>query len=164
MVVTFKTINKVQFPVYELPSSNWYVTDGLLYLEDKILDDKNMAGETLGQRRIQSPHKNILPIKNQIKNIRGLLKTNCKSFIDSKGMPFIYEKTEFCKLKYYRIKNISKKDTFSLLWLKDVKQPFVIPRPPEDNIQYAGLLHFGELPWILYNYSENKEKPTRRKV
>lgn len=165
MVVTYKNINKIRFPVYELPSGNWQKTDGLLFIDDKIVDDTNMRGDTIGMRRLQTPHhKKLLPIKHQIDSLRGILKTDCKHFIDSHGIPFIYEKSQFCKLKYYRIKTVQQKDTASILKLFGVKQPFIIPRPPGEDMRYAGVLHFGELPWVLYEYSEDRREDTRRKV
>ena len=164
MVIRYKNIGKVQFPVYELPSGNWNRQDGLLFLDGKIVDDKNMPGDTIGIRRIQTPHKNLMKLNRQLDSIRGILKSNSKHFIDSYGVPFIYEKSEFSALKYYRIKKISKKDTASLIWLDGVKNCFVVPRPPPDETRYAGVLHYGNLPWILYEYSETKNKDTRRKV
>ena len=50
--------------------------DGLLFLDDKILDDKNMKGDNLGIRRLQTPHKNLYPIKNQIDELIGIIKSN----------------------------------------------------------------------------------------
>lgn len=165
MVVTYRSTNKIRFPVYELPSGNWQKTDGLLFLDGKILDDANMSGDTLGMRRLQTPHyKQLHPLKHQIDNLRGILKTKCKHFIDSNGHAFIYEKTEFCKLKYYRIDEVKQKETASILKLVGVKNPFIIPRPPAEEMRYAGVLHFGELPWVLYEYSEDRREDTRRKV
>ena len=100
MVIQYKNINKVRFPVYVLSSGNWDRRDGLLFLDTQIVDDKNMDGDTLGIRRLQTPHKNLYPLKHQIDNFRGLVKSKDKHFIDTNGIPFIYEKTEFCKLKY----------------------------------------------------------------
>jgi hypothetical protein len=164
MVIHFKHINKVCFPVYALPSGNWHSQDGLLFLDGLILDDKNMPGDTLGIRRLQSPHKNIHPLKHQIDNFRGMIKSRDSHFIDTNGRPFIYEKTQFCKLKYYKIKSVKQKEVASVLWLHGVTSPFVIPRPPASQSQYAGVLHYGALPWILYEYSEEPKKDTRRKV
>lgn len=164
MVITYKNINKVRFPVYELTSSNWERSDGLLFLDGLIVDDTNMSGDTLGIRRLQTPHKNLHPLKHQIDNLRGIIKSKCKIFIDTNGIPFIYEKSQFCSLKYYRIKSVDRKETLSLLKLHGVKQPFIIPRPPAEDMRYAGVLHFGPLPWVLYEYSEDRREDTRRKV
>ena len=164
MIIQYKGINKIKFPVYELPSGNWSRQDNLLFIDGQIVDDKNQIGDTLGLRRIQTPHKNIMPLKNQIDTFRGVIKSDRKHFIDTNGMPFIYEKTEFSKLKYYRIKDIVQKDTCSLLKLDKVKNPFIIPRPPHVDMKYAGVLHYNGLPWVLYDYAEEKLKDTRRRI
>ena len=98
MVIQYKSINKIRFPVYAMPSGNWYRQDGLLFLDDKILDDRNMGGDTLGIRRLQTPYKNLQELHHQLDNFRGILKSRSKYFVDSYGIPFIYEKSEFCKL------------------------------------------------------------------
>ena len=164
MVVSYKTSNKIKFPVYLLASSNWMRQDGLLFLDGEIVDDRNMSGDTLGIRRIQTPHKNLHKLNKQVNDFRGLVKSNHKTFIDTNGTTFIYEKTEFCKLKYYRIKSITKKEICCLLYLQGIKRPFIIPRPPAEEVAYAGVIHYHNIPWILYNYSETKLKDTRRKV
>lgn len=164
MVITYKTIPKVVFPVFILPSGNWYERDGLLYLDRRVIDDRNMTGETIGKRRMQTPMKNLMPIRGSLENLTGIIKQTSKTFIDTKGIPFIYEKTRSCPLKYYRIKRVERKETASVLWLKGVKFPFKVPRPPTSELQWAGLLHLGDRPWLLYEYSEEKLSDTRRKV
>tara|TARA_B000000557_G_scaffold93020_1_gene75174 strand:+ start:248 stop:742 length:495 start_codon:yes stop_codon:yes gene_type:complete len=164
MAITYKDIGLVTFPVYALPSGNWYGQDGLLFLDDKILDDKNMRGKSLGIRRLQTPHKNLFPIKHKIRDLTGLVKSSKKHFIDSNGAPFEYEKTEFLKLCYYKINKIDNLTKVSRLHLSNVKKPFIVPRPPPPEIKYAGVLHSGIRPWLLYDYSETKLKATRRKV
>ena len=110
----------------------------------------------------------IWPIKNNVLTLINtswvILKQSLKTFIDSNGTPFIYEKTLLCKLKYYKIRKVEQKDVASLIWCKDIKHPFTVPRPPEQGMTWAGVLHFHGLPWILYEYSEEKKKDTRRKV
>jgi len=164
MLISYKSINKIRFPVYEIPNSNWSRADGLLFLDGIIVDDLNQKGDTLGIRRLQTPHKNLLPLKVQIDTFRGIIKNNNKCFIDSNGIPFIYEKTEFCKLKYYKIKDVVPKESCSHLKLDGLKNSFVIPRPPPMGLTYAGVIHWKGLPWILYDYAEEKQKNTRRKV
>jgi len=164
MVITYKSIRRIRFPVFILPSNNWEERDGLLYLDNRIVDDRNMSGETIGLRRIQTPMEDLMPIRGSIDSLIGVLKHSDKSFIDTKGTPFIYEKTRSCPLKYYRIKKIERKDTASILWLKGINFPFKVPRPPTSDLRWAGLLHLGDRPWLLYEYSEEKLSDTRRKV
>jgi hypothetical protein len=164
MVITYKTVSKLKFPVFLLSSSNWHLADGLLFLDEKLLDDRNMPGDTLGIRRAQSPHREQYPLKRAVFNHNGLLKQYTKCFIDSNGAPFIYEKTKSMPLKYLRIKKVIKKEVASLLWVEGCSHPFTIPRPPEQGMNWAGILHLHGLPWMLYEYSETKQKNTHRKV
>ena len=56
------------------------------------------------------------------------------------------------------------RDTHCLLWLRGVNSPFSVPRPPEVDMLFAGVLLLHGLPWILYEYSEEPKKTTWRKV
>lgn len=164
MVITYSKVNKIKFPVYVIPSGNWEKTDGLLFLEGELVDDKNMPGATLGIRRMQTPYKNLMRLSKQLNSHIGILKQKTKTFIDSNGTPFIYEKTKVCRLSYYKIKRIDRKEVATVLWIENIPAPFTVPRPPEDGMLWAGILSFHGLPWILYEYSEVKKPDTRRKV
>lgn len=164
MIVTYKTLDKVTFPIFILPSSNWESTDGLLYLEGELVDDRNMPGTTLGQRRLQTPHKGLMTLRKSINSLVGILKQEHYYFIDSNGFPFIYQKTDRLQLRYRKIRKIDKKTTASILWVEGWKVPFTIPRPPDLSMQWAGLLLVKGFPWIIYEYSETRKKNTWRKV
>lgn len=164
MVITYKTIKKVKFPVFILPSGNWYERDGLLYIDNRLIDDRNMSGKTLGKRRIQTPMNNLMPLRKSLGSHIGIVKQSSKHFIDAEGKPFIYEKTKSCALKYYKIKDVERKGTASVLKVKGVNFPFKVPRPPTSGILWAGVLHLGDKPWLLYEYSSEKLPDTRRKV
>jgi hypothetical protein len=164
MVITYKNLHKLVFPVFLLESGNWDTSDGLLFIDGEVLDDKNQTGKTLGARRVQTPHKNLCILKRMVSNPNGLIKQRTKYFIDNAGRPFIYEKTLMLPLKYLKINKVVKKDTAALIWVKGHNSPFTIPRPPETGYTWAGLLHVKGLPWMLYEYSEKKLKDTRRKV
>ena len=163
MIITYKKLKNIQFPVYLLPHENWSFSDGLMFLEGKVVDDRNQGAETIGRRRLFTPH-DLFPLKNSVDSIKGLLKQTVKTFIDTSGRPFIYEKTKRCDLKYFNIKKKELRDTYTLLWLHGVNTPFSVPRPPEPGIFFAGVLLLHGLPWILYEYSEHPKKTTWRKV
>ena len=163
MIITYKKLKNIQFPVYLLPHENWSFSDGLMFLEGKVVDDRNQGAETIGRRRLFTPH-DLFPLKNSVDSIQGLLKQTVKTFIDTSGRPFIYEKTKSCDLKYFNIKKKELRDTYTLLWLHGVNTPFSVPRPPEPGIFFAGVLLLHGLPWILYEYSEHPKKTTWRKV
>ena len=165
MVITWNKLHKIEFPIFALPSSNWEEQDGLLYIDNRVVDDKNMSGKTLGRRRLQSPIKDLLPLRGSIAAPVSLIRqSKIKTFIDNAGTPFIYEKTTWSSLKYYKIRKVERKDVASVLWLKGISFPFKVPRPPEESLTWAGVLHVGDIPWILYEYSETKQADTRRKV
>lgn len=164
MVVTYKQLPKIRFPVYKLPSNNWDYVSGLLYVDGKLFDDTNMPGDTLGLRRLQTPKRELERLNRKIDSLTGILKQTSNCFIDTNGTPFIYVKTITCELKYYKIKRVDRKGVACVLWVEGVKSPFTIPRPPSEGMHYAGILHLKGLPWVLYEYSEERKKDTRRKV
>ena len=49
----------ITFPVFTIHTDDVVLSDGLLWIENKVLDDTNMKGETLGMRRLQSPMNSI---------------------------------------------------------------------------------------------------------
>ena len=104
MIYTYKSLLKLDFPLYILPHDNWSFADGLLFLDGQIVDDRNMEGSTLGKRRLQTAFRDLYPLRSQIVSFQGMLKQNVKTFIDSQGRPFIYEKTIRCILRYYKIR------------------------------------------------------------
>ena len=88
------TIEDIVFPIFVIHSENVDEIDGILWLDDQVLDDKNMSGETLGLRRIQSPMKSIYPLKYMIEDEIGLMKHRGNTFIDNEGKVINYEKTK----------------------------------------------------------------------
>jgi len=164
MVIGYKNLHKLVFPVFLLDSGNWDASDGLLYLNGLLLDDKNQSGKTLGARRVQTPHGGLYELKKMVSSPNGLLKQSTKYFIDNAGRPFIYEKSLMLPLKYLKINKVVRKDTAALIWVKGHNAPFTVPRPPEVGYTWAGVLHLRRIPWMLYEYSEKKLKDTRRKV
>ena len=63
-----------------------------------------------------------------------------------------------------KIKKVERKSYATLIWVKGHNAPFTVPRPPEDGNTWAGVLHLYGIPWMLYEYSDEKLKDTRRKV
>ena len=107
MVITYRTLHNIQFPVFLLYSNEWEYADGLLFVEGQVIDDTNMPGSTMGIRRLQTPQPDLYPLKKAIQNHNGILKQTTKCFIDNNGKPFIYQKTKFANLKYLKINNTS---------------------------------------------------------
>ena len=66
MVLTYKDIQRILFPVFSLPSSNIILSDGILYIDNYIIDDRNMEAETLGLRRLKTPMKPLYKLNKAI--------------------------------------------------------------------------------------------------
>lgn len=164
MIITYRDIERITFPVFNLPNGNWQLLDGLLFLDDLILDDKNMGGDSLGKRRLQTPHENLFILKKSLDSHIGLIKSRDKHFIDTNGTLFIYEKTKMCPVKYHSIRSIERKGAASLLSLNGIKTNFIIPRPPPSDCSWAGVLYIYNMPWMLFSYSTEKLKDSRKKV
>lgn len=164
MLVTYRSLHKVAFPVYLIYTDNWDLADGLLFLDNMCVDDTNQAGKTIGIRRMQTSYPTLYPLKKAITTPVGILKQNTRFFIDTNGVPFIYEKTKVLTLKYLKIKKVVHKKSASLITVWGYRVPFTVPRPPSLEYKWAGILHLRDIPWMLYEYSETKLKDVKRKV
>jgi hypothetical protein len=153
----------IKYPVYvihEEPEEQ----DNLLWLNDQVIDDRNMLGETLGIRRLQTPMKSIYPLKYQCDDEVAMLKHRGKHFVDSNGCYFYNEKLDTAPLKYHKIKKIIKKDVATVVWIKDVPFPFAIARPPRVEQTWAGILYKKGLPYAIWEFAEERKKDTWRKI
>jgi len=164
MIKTFKDFHNLQFPLFVLPSDDRWIQDGVLFIQNQVVDERNMPGKTLGTRRLQCGRKDLLPLNKAIMGIPDLIHARTKFFIDNYGRPFIYMKEETVKLKCYRIKRIDRKEVASLLWLYDWPSPFTIARPPSGSPEWVRFLHYKGAPWIIYDYVRQPVKDTHRRV
>ena len=64
----------LRFPLFVIHSDNVDLIDGIIWLDDQVLDDKNMEGGSIGLRRIQSPMQSIYPLRYMIEDITGLMR------------------------------------------------------------------------------------------
>lgn len=162
----FNNLKNVAFPVFGLATDEFVYRDGLLMHEHtlKVLDDKNQPGDTLGLRRLQSPHK-LYKLSRSFPDFGALLFNDRKPFyIDNRGRAFEYQKTFYTKIKYLKILKILKKDIASVLVLEGVHSPLVVQRPPPLGADYAGVLFLRHLPWDVVHYAENKLPNMTKKV
>ena len=101
MVITYNRHNQIKFPVYPLGSSNWDSTDGLVFIDNLILDDRNMTGDTLGKRRLQTPHKGLYQLKRSIETFVGGIAEHLEQM----------QTTLFEKAKAYRDSRVHRLET-----------------------------------------------------
>ncbi len=158
------TVDDIEFPIYVIHSDNVEEIDGLLWLDDQVVDDKNMSGETLGKRRLQSPMKSIYPLKYMIEDEIGLMKHRGRNYIDTHGRIINYEKTKTLKLVYHKIRKREKKGIATVIWLKDCPFAFAEKSPPPPDVTWAGLLYDSGIPWKIYDFTKVKKKETWRKI
>ena len=55
--------DRLKLPIYPIHTDEILSVDGLLWIEDQVLDDRNMKGDTLGLRRLQSPIQEYVSYK-----------------------------------------------------------------------------------------------------
>ena len=156
--------DKLVFPVFTVHTNDVELVDGILWIENQVLDDKNMKGETLGLRRLQSPHKNLYKLKVMIEGFQDFVHHKGSNYIDSNGKYFRWIKNKTCSLISHKIDKVEKRDIATLIWVKDIPFPFFVKRPPEARLRYASILYMGSQPSILYSFSETKQRKTWRKI
>jgi len=165
MFKQFKDIKTIKFPVYALPSVDWYMQDGVLFIDDgKVLDDKNMPGESLGIRRIQCGRTDLCKLKKAYTDFNSMIKGKHKIFIDSNGNPFVYKRTINSPLIHHRVDKIESKDDHSIVWFKNINHPMTIPRPPYGDARYARMLYYKGFPWLIYDFVLERGKDSYRRV
>ena len=162
MIATFRDFNKIKFPIYVIPSDNWYYVDRVLFIDNQVLDDKSVPGKTMGIRRLLCGRKDLFILRKIVFSAQELLSCKYKYFIDRNGKPFIYIKTYFSSISNYRIKKIEKKKQASLIWAYGIDFPFTVIRPPINKYEFISVLHYDKSPWMIYEYS-NSEKPNRKR-
>ena len=161
--LTYKQVLKnILFTVYALPSEDFYIRDGLLLLDELVVDDRNQSGDTLGRRRLQTPHK-LKKLNKAYLEYFDILKENPPIMIDSWGKIFSYQKTEWHTVKSVSIKRREARDTHTRLWCKHVNFPFIINQPHYSK-NWASVLYLNKKPWLLYDLSEERQEDSRRKI
>jgi hypothetical protein len=91
-------LEDIRFPLYVVHSDEVITRDGLLWCEGAVIDDKNTQGNSLGERRLSTPLKNLYDLKYQISDFGGLIKHRGRFYVDSNGKFFVYEKSKNKKI------------------------------------------------------------------
>jgi hypothetical protein len=165
MLINYKKLGLVNFPIFALPSDDIHGCDGLVrFGNNPIIDDLNQIGKTLGARRLQTPHKTY-KLNRVIYDIPELLKApNAKAWIDNKGYIFIYERTKFVRVKCHKILAVNYKGTGSTLKIQGAVAPVLLKRPPPKGMPWVLMMHLNNNPWLPYEYSREYCTPFRRKI
>jgi len=162
-LITITTYSSIKFPVYKLPAEP-LVRNGLVVSEGRLIDDRNVKGDTLGERRLKTTLKKSR-ISTYKADIISLIKgTNATEswYIDYYGTVFCYRKTRTERVLCHRITKITPMDTYSVLSLEGIDFPFLVPRPPTGS--FAQVIYIGDFPWKILNTVPMRVKSTTKKV
>lgn len=157
-----RILRSAEFPIFALNTDEIYFHDGLVTANEKVIDDRNQKGETLGQRRLQTPHP-LYRINKLITDFTQMLDCKSTHFIDNKGFYFSYIKTQWVKVVSYKISSKVTHGSYSTISCKDINFIFAVPRFPR-NAEWAQVIQLDELPWKLCSTSESYVKEKRRMI
>ena len=160
-----------QFPVYPIGSYlDIFEQDGLVYLlrnydtDYKVLDNKNLEGDTLGLRRIKIPKKQKASLKSVIYNLESLIRYTgtSRKFIDNNGRVFEYKRTKFYYIYSYRILKVTESDSKYIVHLKNYPQRFLT----DEHVTSDYVLLMNTEPgFMLYGFKNEPLKyPIKRKI
>lgn len=172
-------IRDICWPIYAIGTDHIITEDtNVTYVEHSgkisILDNKNLAGDTLGKRRLLLDKKELYHTKRTLFMFAELIDytrdkiTIDRKFIDSKGLVFSYKKHSRRKLIWRRVRSIETFNTYTLLKVQGLRDIFEIPNnywvsfKNRDDI-YLGLLDF-EKYYMIYDIDIVLRKDTWRKV
>ena len=164
-----KTFADIEFPIFAITPSYKRIWDELnvKYIETEsgtyMLDNMNLTGDTLGERRLKiTTSLRYIPRKAYY-NITQLIKSNNKTYIDNTGCVFTYKKTRMVPLKYYRVMDVVSTEEGCILLIKGINFKLRLNCNVAYDIKYIGLLTTPD-GYILYETCEEKKKDTRRKI
>ena len=74
-------LEDIRFPLYVVHSEDVITRDGLLWCEGAIIDDRNIKGNSLGERRLLTPQKNLYDLKYQLSIEEDSMLIQMESFL-----------------------------------------------------------------------------------
>lgn len=161
--ITYKQFKLINFPIFEVPKKELSFEDGLIFQGDKIIDDLNQGWDTLGARRLHTPHP-TRSLRSMLRDEIDLVSSKHRDFIDNKGYCFTYERTIFGKVRYRKILDVVDRDTATVLVIEQSRLPIVVRRPPPLGKSWVGIIFINNIPWIPYEYGEEFRTDFRKKI
>jgi hypothetical protein len=154
--ITWKAIRNVAFPVFKLNSDEVHYYEGILYCQDKIIDDRNMPGNTIGIRRLHIPKEDLYRLNRSAFDFMALLQAKHRHFIDNKGRAFSYTKIKRVLVENKKIEKIIHRDSCSIVKIRGIKSDLIVRRPPPAGFYWAGVVFIDGFPWEIIEYAENQ--------
>jgi len=173
-------LQNIVYPIYKLPAKP-LVDDGVTFYYGetevegepnkqhlKILDDKNIEGDSLASRRLKllASSAPLFRLSKAIFFLGDLIKeaTSSTYFIDANGMIFNYVKTTTAKLKFHKINKVLQIPTGgAIIEVLGIPNRFKVINYPTPETKCAGVLHIG-ISTILYGLYEYIPEDTVRRV
>mgnify|MGYP003657612886 CR=1 FL=1 len=161
----------IEFPVFKLRSYNKIETiDNIIYVhthwKSYVLDNKNLKGDTIGQRRSNITIGDVYPFKSVYKNPRDLVLSSKTgdTYCDNTGRVFKYQKSMRCPVVCFEIKTYLRVGSKIIIHLKEYPAPQVIPSSAFDpDYKYITLAKYGEY-YLLYSLEKEYIKPFTKKL
>lgn len=169
MLLKIKDFSDINFPIFTITPSYKRIWDefNVKYIETAsgvyILDNMNLSGETLGERRLQIKHGSRYIPRKAYYSITQLIKSNNKTYIDNTGRVFTYRKTRNVPLKYYKVMDVVSTEGGCILSFKGVNFKLRTNCREAYDVHYVGLLST-DIGYILYDVSDMKKRDTTRKI
>lgn len=163
-------LSDINFPIYAITNNYKRIYEDLnvLFIETPtgryVLDNKNMLGKTIGERRLKITNSKLYIPRKIFYTLAQMLNSKYSTFIDNYGKVFNYKKSKFVPLVYYKVEDITRaKDGECILEIPEINYSYKTTCKNAYGILYLGLLctDFGYIP---YEFSEIYKKPSRRKI
>lgn len=161
-------MNNLVFPLYHIRHSYIFTEDNIISVKTDhgvfTLDNKNLKGNTLGERRLRLQEKPYT-LKKVFYTLSDIVVHTHKHkvYIDSLGNIFNYTKKRRVSLQYRKIENIEIQESRLLCDCVGINKPIEIPFIPAIMPMYLGLLYF-EKDYLLYELSQEKKKDSWRLI
>lgn len=168
-------IEDINWPIYAIGTGiSTHTEYNILYANNKIVDNKNLAGDTIGKRRLNINTEELFNFKKTFFRLSELIeytrskKKDDRKFVDSTGILFSYTKTISHKLLWRKISKVEQFSTFVVVELEKMPNTFEIPNGiwhkfRDNEVNYLGLLKYSDY-FIIYDISDTYKKDTWRLV
>jgi len=160
--------SEITFPIYGIATKHRkiYTKNNILYIDTAsgtyILDNRNISGNTLGERRVRISEGLYRP-RATVYGITQLVRSKYKYFIDNTGKVFKYTKEKFVPLKYYIIDQITEVSNGCVIHSSKAKFSILVNCREAYLFTYMGILHMGNGD-LLYELTDIQKSDTRRKI
>ena len=183
-LINATSLSEVVFPVFKIGIHKPIVEGGLVFYyqefeietsEDtitgsryKIVDDRNVEGDTLAKRRLKLMVDEVplAKISNAMYFLGDLIKLGDPKlwFIDSAGKIFNYKRSVRAKLKFYEVAQLIPIQTGGvIIEAKGMHQRFKSLYSPTSDKTHIGVLEYG-LSKVFYGFYDQRYDETWRLV